>query len=55
MLYEVITKTRYSGLPLAGDDNVIGANQIVTWQSGYPLVVFWPLTVISQGYLPRLL
>lgn len=30
-------KTRFSGLPLAGADNGIGANQVCTWQTGMPL------------------
>ncbi len=29
--------TRCAGLPLAGHDNVVGANQVCTWQFGVPL------------------
>ena len=29
--------TRCAGLPLTGADNLIGVNQVCTWQSGFPL------------------
>jgi len=38
-------KTRFSGLPLAGADNGIGANQVCTWQTGMPL-----RTGFGRGY-----
>lgn len=34
---ELNGKTRCAGLPLAGPDNVIGANQVCAWQTGGPL------------------
>ena len=37
LLQALNLKGRASGLPLAGPDNVIGANQVCTWQSGVPL------------------
>lgn len=29
--------SRFSGFPLGGDDNALGAAQVCTWQSGFPL------------------
>lgn len=37
ILRDLNRKTRFSGLPLAGADNGIGANQVCTWQTGMPL------------------
>lgn len=37
MLRDLNQRTRFSGLPLAGADNGIGANQVCTWQTGLPL------------------
>jgi formylmethanofuran dehydrogenase subunit B len=37
LVRDVNQTTRCAGLPLAGNDNVIGANQVCTWQAGVPL------------------
>ncbi len=37
LVREVNRHTRCAGLPLAGHDNVVGANQVCTWQFGVPL------------------
>lgn len=37
------TKGRAAGLPLAAGDNIIGANQVATWQTGVPL----PLSLMA--------
>ena len=37
LVRDVNQTTRCAALPLAGTDNVIGANQVCTWQSGVPL------------------
>lgn len=38
-------KTRFTCLPLTGHDNSVGANQVCTWQSGFPL-----RTGFARGY-----
>jgi formylmethanofuran dehydrogenase subunit B len=37
--------TRSAGLPLTGADNIVGANQVCVWQSGFPL-----RTSFARGY-----
>ncbi|MBP2296291.1 formylmethanofuran dehydrogenase [Azospirillum rugosum] len=37
LVHDVNRQTRCAGLPLAGHDNVVGANQVCTWQFGVPL------------------
>jgi formylmethanofuran dehydrogenase subunit B len=37
LVRDVNQTTRCAALPLAGADNVIGANQVCTWQAGVPL------------------
>ncbi len=37
LVHDVNRHTRCAGLPLAGHDNVVGANQVCTWQLGVPL------------------
>jgi formylmethanofuran dehydrogenase subunit B len=37
LVRDVNQTTRCAALPLAGTDNVIGANQVCTWQAGVPL------------------
>jgi formylmethanofuran dehydrogenase subunit B len=37
LVRDVNQTTRCAALPLAGNDNVIGANQVCTWQVGVPL------------------
>ncbi len=37
--------TRFSGLPLSGTDNGVGANQVCTWQTGFPV-----RTSFAAGY-----
>jgi formylmethanofuran dehydrogenase subunit B len=37
LVRDVNQTTRCAALPLAGSDNVIGANQVCTWQAGVPL------------------
>jgi len=37
LVRDVNRTTRCAALPLAGNDNVIGANQVCTWQTGVPL------------------
>lgn len=37
LVQEVNRHTRCAGLPLTGHDNVVGANQVCTWQFGVPL------------------
>lgn len=37
LVRDVNQTTRCAALPLAGGDNVIGANQVCTWQTGVPL------------------
>ncbi|MDQ2104100.1 molybdopterin-binding domain-containing protein [Azospirillum isscasi] len=37
LVHDVNRHTRCAGLPLAGHDNVVGANQVCTWQFGVPL------------------
>lgn len=37
ILRDLNRTTRFSGLPLAGGDNGVGANQVCTWQAGVPL------------------
>lgn len=37
LVREVNRHTRCAGLPLSGHDNVVGANQVCTWQLGVPL------------------
>lgn len=45
MLRDLNKSGRFNGLPLAGMDNGIGANQVCTWQSGFPL-----RTSFARGY-----
>ncbi|HYD65593.1 formylmethanofuran dehydrogenase [Azospirillum sp.] len=37
LVREVNRHTRCAGLPLSGHDNLVGANQVCTWQLGVPL------------------
>lgn len=37
LVRDVNRHTRCAGLPLSGHDNVVGANQVCTWQLGVPL------------------
>ncbi|WP_448187984.1 formylmethanofuran dehydrogenase [Azospirillum sp. sgz301742] len=37
LVQDVNRHTRCAGLPLTGHDNVVGANQVCTWQFGVPL------------------
>ena len=37
LVQDVNRHTRCAGLPLTGHDNVVGANQVCTWQLGVPL------------------
>lgn len=37
LVQDVNRHTRCAGLPLTGDDNLVGANQVCTWQFGVPL------------------
>ncbi|HEY0837789.1 MAG TPA: formylmethanofuran dehydrogenase, partial [Azospirillum sp.] len=37
LVRDVNRHTRCAGLPLSGEDNVVGANQVCTWQLGVPL------------------
>jgi len=45
MVKDLNVKTRSSGLPLAGKDGEITANQVCAWQSGFPM-----RTSFSRGY-----
>jgi formylmethanofuran dehydrogenase subunit B len=40
-------RTRCAGLPLGGDDNAVGAAQVMLWQTG------WPLRVSFAGGVPE--
>jgi formylmethanofuran dehydrogenase subunit B len=37
LIKELNARQRCAGLPLAGPDNIIGANQVCAWQTGVPL------------------
>ncbi len=47
LVAELNAHTRFTVIPMRGHGNVAGADQVVTWQSGYPFAVSY-----SRGY-PR--
>jgi formylmethanofuran dehydrogenase subunit B len=47
LIREINDYTRFYGIPMRGHGNVAGSNQVMAWQTGYPLAVNF-----SRGY-PR--